>query len=606
VSGFIGLLGRRGAPVDPAQLGRLAARLGAHARDGTATWCRDGIGLAQGRLDTGDALSDARGVMESRSGRLHVVGDIRLDARDALRAGIGAAGTGLGLDATDGALVLAAWECWGAAALSRLRGEFSFAVWDARARALWCVRDSFGVRPLWYADVGDAFVCGNVLDAVRAHPAVSSRIDDGAVVSFLQHGFNTDLTSTTFADVRRLAPAHAVRVAADGAPGALSAFRHWTFPVPPPLVLRDDAEYVEAYRDVLGRAVGERLRGGRAGILLSGGLDSTSIAATARRVAPETDLKGWTTAVSALVPDGDTPLAVEVAHRLGIRHEIVDDIPVPLEHLGVATMRTAEPFDEPELATWFRLTSRLAGDSAVAVMGEDGDALFSPPSITRAMRTWPVLDVLGRAVRYTIAHRRLPHIGLWLRRRVRRAIHGLSHGPGRSAPSWLRPAAASRVHVPEPVASAAGHATRPLAHQFLTGPVWQSLLESCDAGFTRAPVEFRWPLLDTRVLEFALAIPPVPWCQRKEIVRAAFRADLPVSVTARRKQTLSGYDEAQVALWRRETGTRSLALCDRTREYVDVDAASRAVASDDPFEVARAWRVWELDRWFRDAARGAA
>jgi asparagine synthase (glutamine-hydrolysing) len=144
------------------------------------------------------------------------------------------------------------------------------------------------------------------------------------------------------------------------------------------------------------------------------------------------------------------------------------------------------------------------------------------------------------------------------------------------------------------------HPTRPLAHELLLGPVWQSLLETFEPAYSGTALEARWPLLDTRVLEFALAIPPVPWCQRKEIVRVAFRDELPAGVLRRPKTTLQGYDEAQVASWRAARPWERLELSARTREFVDGDLALDHLKRGSAAEVLRAWRVLALDRWLGD------
>jgi hypothetical protein len=107
-------------------------------------------------------------------------------------------------------------------------------------------------------------------------------------------------------------------------------------------------------------------------------------------------------------------------------------------------------------------------------------------------------------------------------------------------------------------------------------------------------------MLDTRLLEFALAIPPVPWCQRKEIVRVAFRDELPAEVLRRPKATLRSYDDAQVASWRATRPCERLELSARTREFVNGDRALDSLRRGSAVEVLRAWRVLALDRWLRD------
>ncbi len=576
--------------MDEVLLARLTAPLAVHAFNGSGTH-RDGpVGLAHALLA---ARENAVAGPHRSSRGAWLAGDIRIDGQDELRDELAASGASVPGNVTDEALVLAAWHAWGEDAVARLRGDFSFALWDPARRVLLCARDAFGVRPLYYADLGDAFVCSNVLAAVRAHPAVTSRLHEPAIVSFLCHGFNIDLTTTTFADIRRLAPAHQLTVSLDAGEGVPR--RHWSFPAPAPLVYRREEEYVERYRELLGHAVQDRLRVPRVAILLSGGLDSTSLAATVRRVSPATDVLAITMDVSVFSPNDDARLATQVAQRLGLRHEIVREAPAQLDHLRDTGFRAPEPLDEPEYAEWRRLARRISAETPVVFEGEDGDALFEPPGLRTMLRTWPVADVLARVVRYTVSHRRHPHLGLWLRRRLRE--FGKAKPP--VVPLWVRREVLARAGLPQ-AAAVPRHPSRPLAQELLLGPVWQSLLETFEPAYSGAALEARWPLLDTRLLEFALAIPPVPWCQRKEIVRVAFRDELPAEVLRRPKTTLRGYDEAQIAVWRAARPCERLELSARTREFVDGDSALDHLRRGSATEVLGAWRVLALDHWLRD------
>ena len=293
----------------------------------------------------GDGPVRATGVSNPREGNW-IAGDVRLDARDELRDALGAAGVATPRDAGDVSLVLAAWTTWRETATERLRGDFSFALWDGARRTLFCARDPLGVRPLYWAQAGASFVCANTIDAVRAHAAISSRLHEPAIVSFLRLGYNDDLTTTTFADVRRLPPAHQLLVT--DASGPPVPRRYWSFPTPAPLRLKRDEEYVERYRDVLGAAVRDRLRGDRAAILLSGGLDSTSLAATARRVAPDVSLLAWTTDTGPSGAGGRARLAAPSRRALACARHHPRRAGSARSHLDDPAFRSPEPLDEPE------------------------------------------------------------------------------------------------------------------------------------------------------------------------------------------------------------------------------------------------------------------
>jgi asparagine synthase (glutamine-hydrolysing) len=597
VSGFVVVLRRDGGRVDDALLERLAAPLAGRGPNGV---------VAHRVADTQGELGMVHAFLRAREGATvgphcddagaWLAGDVRLDARDELRKALERSGIAVPPDAADEALVLAAWRAWGEGAASRIRGDFSFALWDGPRRILYCARDAMGVRPLYYAERDGVFVCSNALDAVRAHPAVGARLHELALVSFLQCGYNTELTSTMFEDVRRLAPAHQVVVRGDGP--AETPRRHWTFPQPAPLHYPRGEDYATHYRAVLDQAVRDRARVPRLALLLSGGLDSTSLAVTLRRVVPNVEQLAITSSLSAVQPDDEARLAGLVTSRHGLRHEIVTDVPEPFGHLSEAGFHTPEPFDDPTLGGWRRVAQRIAAFTPVAFLGEDGDALFSPPGLVTMLRTRAPLEVLWSVARYAVAHAHAPYLGFWLGERLR-------HG-GRRAPSpldapapWIRPALIARHGVPRDQPEVT-HPTRPEVQAALSSALWQSLHDGCDPDWTGAALEVRWPFLDTRLLEFTLSLPPVPWCQGKALVRRAFRNDLPDEILSRPKSPLRGYSEWQVARWRAGWDGRLPPLHAWTAELVDPSKLLPTLQEGTVSDVLAAWRVFALDQWFRN------
>ncbi|MGH7653894.1 MAG: asparagine synthetase B family protein [Gemmatimonadaceae bacterium] len=540
------------------------------------------------------ASTAASSIADVRAGSW-IVGHVRLDGRDALRDALGGAGVATGNSATDAELVLAAWTAWRETATERLIGDYSFALWDHRQRTLFCARDALGVRPLYWAEIGRTFVCSNVLDEVRARARVSSRLHAPAIVSFLQHGYNADTSTTSFADVRRLPPGHQFVVRDDSS--SILPRKYWSFPVPARLRVGHDDEYVERFRDVLGEAVRDRLRTDRAAILLSGGLDSTSIAATARRVAPATRLSAWTNDAGAAQPPDENRLAAAVAATLGIAHEVVRAEPAPFMDPDDTAFRTPEPLDEPEWRDWVRQLGQISSVAPVLLSGEDGDALFRPPGLLTMLRSWPVHDILRRVLSYTISHRHHPHLGLWLRRRLLAPFVPRADRVWR----WIRRDARARLPA---LPSTVPHATRPDAVRYLADPIWQGMLESAQPAYTGVPLEIVWPFLDVRVMEFVFSIPPVPWCQRKELVRRAFRGELPDEVLTRPKEPLRGFFEEQAARW--SAAAHQPTLGDAVREFVDTRSVADTLKTGSVDEVLAVRRVFVLDQWLRNLERSPA
>jgi asparagine synthase (glutamine-hydrolysing) len=134
--------------------------------------------------------------------------------------------------------------------------------------------------------------------------------------------------------------------------------------------------------------------------------------------------------------------------------------------------------------------------------------------------------------------------------------------------------------------------------------VWQSVLEPAQQAYTGVTLDFVWPLLDTRVIEFVFSVPPVPWCQRKTLVRQAFRGELPDEVLRRPKSPLPGFFEWQVAQWRHSRRTDEIAFGDHTCEFVDTLSVADTLKNGSVWDAMAAWRVLILDHWLQRAGCG--
>lgn len=603
MSAFAALVARRGGIELPRTLRAMTATWGAEAPHGVALRCfgDDGRPASADGAATGAAAAGlAHGLLVARDGatlgphalddRYWLAGDIRLDAQDALRAALRDAGAPLRGDECDDRLVLHAYAAWGDACVTRLLGDFSFALWNAETRALLCARDGMGVRPLYFADLGDVFICSNVLAAVRAHPLVPATLHEPAIVSFLQWGFNVDAARTTFAAVRRLPPARQFAVSA--ARGVHQDREHWRFPEPSPLRYADEREYVEHYREILGEAVRDRLRVPRVAILLSGGLDSTSLAATARRVAPEVQLDAFTVDLSSRIPDDEGRLAALVARQLGIAHHVTDGWSEPLEYLDDPSFTPPEPLDAVEFAEGRRGSARIAAVSSVAFIGEDGDSLFDPPGLATMARTWGVWDVARRVASFVATHRRTPHSGLWLRRRLRDALHP----PESEVPRFVRADVAARTPAQRPDVTRR-HPTRPESYSYLASTAWQHAFELSRPAWSGAAHEVRWPLLDARLIAFVWAIPPIPWCQGKELTRVAFRGELPGEVLRRPKTPVRGEGPVIESALGRWFAGRNWSPGRRMEEFVDTDQLLTIVKAWNQPDLEHLLSAVQLDAW---------
>lgn len=544
MSGIVGMLQRDGAPADLPLLHSLTRFLSYRGPDAREAWSHGPVALGHALLRTTQESVTER-QPASLDGQLWITADVRLDGRAELEAMLDKAGRKVRRAAPDPELVLHAYAAWGETCVQQLRGDFAFAVWDARRKSLFCARDHFGVKPFYYAALGALFLFSNTLDCVRLHPEVSDELNDAAIADFLLFGLNCDAAATTFRDVRRLPPAHFLRASAEG----VRIERYWSAPTGGRIRYRRADEYVEHFQVLFQKAVADRLRTGRVGILLSGGLDSSSVAATARELLPDSagpvDLRAYTVTYESALPDRDGEHARNVAEFL---HMPIRCLPMGglrlFERWEDPELRWPEPVDDPFFAGLFDQFRAIAADCRVALDGEGSDNLMH-------FEMWPYARDLARhgewrrlfaeALEY-LHVRSSPWPG------VRRRLRGMfRRAPAASAfPRWLARDFAGGMDLearwreyglPRVVPA---HPVVPAAHASLSLPQWTQMFELADPGVTRCPVEVRYPFLDLRIVEYLLALPPFPWAFEKTLLREAMAGHLPESVRRRPKTPLAG------------------------------------------------------------------
>lgn len=393
MSGFAGWVHAGGAPADETLLQRMANFLAVRGPDGTQIVQAGGAALCRTLLRTGP-LSEPDPGIPSRDGRLWLAGDARLDARDELLEKLRAAGKSVSAGTPDLHLILHAHSFWGERCVEHLLGDFSFAVWDSRARRLWCARDPLGVKPFYYARLGELLVFSNTLDCVRIHPAVGGRLDLRAVADFLISGWNPEPAATIFEQIARLPAAHTLTFAA----GTLRVARYWTLPVEEVLRHPHSQDYVAEFRELFHRAVAERLPRGPVAVLMSGGLDSTSVAAAAkeacaRRSSPA-NLRAFTVDYRPLIPDDESSYAARAAAHLGIPLALLSGANcLPYARWDDPLLRQSEPAHEPFLALQYDQLHRAADFSRVALSGDGADVLLLG-------QAWPYLIHLARRFQF--------------------------------------------------------------------------------------------------------------------------------------------------------------------------------------------------------------
>ena len=546
MSGFAGIVSADGGTPDAKLIKRMAERLAFRGPEATQIWTNPGAGLCFTLLRTGPSpQADSQPL--SLDGRIWLLGDVRLDGRKELVRKLEQFGEKISMDATNEELILRAWRQWAEKSFEALIGDFAFAIWDAKARQLWCVRDLLGARPFFYAYAGGQFVFSNTLEAVRVAPDVSAQLDLHFIGDFLLQSWCPDAERTAFLDIRRLPAGQALKYSN----GELCVSRYATLPIEEPLFLKRREDYIEQFRGYLEDAVRDRLPAGPAACFMSGGLDSTSVAAMATRVQTcrgiRDSLRAYTVDYTPLFEDEEGAFATKVAQHLGLPIDILAGASaLPFGGWEEALLSTPEPCFEPFFALHVEHYRQVARHAPVVLSGDGGDDIMTG-------RAWPYLLYLLKRGRiapmaaafagYFARHGKLPPLRAGIRTRLRRWMGHAEVGLG--YPDWLEPGFERDLSLRDrwrelQQPAKAEHPLHPEGYAGLTGAFWPGVFELEDAGWTGVPVESRAPLLDQRLVRFLLHVPPVPWCMNKELLRTAMRGLLPEDVRVRKKTPLRG------------------------------------------------------------------
>ncbi|TGP24015.1 MULTISPECIES: lasso peptide isopeptide bond-forming cyclase [unclassified Mesorhizobium] len=269
MSGVAGILLRQdGRPAAAADIQQMLSRMRHRARDGSSWWVDGSAALGHAWLDT--TGEDGPGPLTMDGGKLAITADCRLDNRDELLARLGIRDRSV----ADAMLLMHAYLKWGEACPTYLQGDFAFAIWDAERRALLCVRDHFGVKPFYYHSTTRRFAFASEIGPLLTLDGIGRNLSEHQISGFLA-GLPDDPQSTLYAEIFRLPARHILKVT----DSQVTLRRYWQIE-PSPKPLRSDA--AEEFRHIFSQSVQSRMRGTPSvGAMLSGGLDSSSIACVA-------------------------------------------------------------------------------------------------------------------------------------------------------------------------------------------------------------------------------------------------------------------------------------------------------------------------------------
>jgi asparagine synthase (glutamine-hydrolysing) len=447
---------------------------------------------------------------------------------------------------SDTEVLVHAYEEWGTAFASRLRGMFAVAVWDAPRRRLVLARDRFGIKPLYYRvdDVSLAFA--SELDALPR-----GELDLDALEAFL--AFNSiPAPLSIFREIRKLPAGHVLAWE-----GGRVSLERYARPGPlPPRGDADEAELVEECRARLRDSVRAHLVADvPVGVLLSGGVDSGALAALAAEESSEA-VRTFSIGFQEASFD-ELSGARAVSARYGTRHRELVLRPDAALLLPALAAAFDEPFADSSALPTYLVSKLAAEDVKVALSGEGGDELFGGyytyVADLLAERVGPLAALARPAVERLPSSTRKASLD-YRAKRFARAAHlpplERHHGWKEIFSADARAELTGRRHGWDPVDVLRARFAETEGHELLTRLqdvdlgvyLADDLLVKTDRASMAWSLETRVPFMDTAVAGFAFSLPArhkVRGLSKKRLLRKAVEPLLPPEVVHGRKRGFS-------------------------------------------------------------------
>ena len=481
-------------------------------------------------------VDDALGVVVACNGEI--------DNHRELRAWLAERGYHV-LAATDIAVLPAMYRALGDSFVERLVGAFAIALWDQHDHRLLLARDRAGERHLFYEVGHDEARFATELAALASDPCRPLGLDAPSVAGYLRDGYFA-APACPASGVRKLAPGQVVTLGHDG----LSAHRYWRWPV---MTAVRTAPSVDRFDDVFRQAVRRQSEVDVPyGVFLSGGIDSSLVAAVARSVRPDHAFKAFTIRFDEASYDEGSH-AERVAETLGVPCVPVWVAPEALPGaVAEIVRRVGEPLADPAWLPTALLARRASKDVKLALIGEGADELFggyptyigARISAGYARLPAPLQSLFARAVRRWPASDRKVTVSFLLKKFVDgAALDGVARHMLWT--SNISPALLQRLGVQAPASRAIespGELLDTLQLTDLETSLAEGLLVKGDRAAMMSALELRAPFLDRDVMEFAATLSPgdrVRGITTKVFLKRFAARYLPRAITHRRKRGLS-------------------------------------------------------------------
>ena len=592
--------------------------------DDAGSMIADGAGLAMRRLSIID-LNTGHQPLSNEDSSIWIVFNGEIYNHAELREKMLARGHSYRTH-SDTESIVHLYEEYGQDCVQHLRGMFAFAIWDKARHTLFAARDRLGIKPFYFRLQDGTFIFGSEIKALLAYPGVSAEFNSAVLPEYLAFGYVAG-EETFFSGIRKLPAGHILELAENG---GLSIRRYWDLSVAEDPQSHPRSYYVRRYRELLEDAVSSHLMSDvPLGVFLSGGLDSSAVAALtarSRREPIQTFAVGYTEQAYS-----ELPYARIVSDHIGSQHHEVQVTRQQFfESLPDVIWHEDEPVCWTSSVALYHLAKLSREHVTVVLTGEGSDETLA--GYTRY--AWTVWNA-----RMDSVYRRVAPPGV--RAFVRQQIHSAKFGAvlrrrlehtclGRDGASWpsfyfdnfysaFSSVEQRQLLSPEFQANTdSAYAGSMASWERSSGTLLKRLLYTDintylvellmkqDQMSMAASIESRVPFLDHPLVEFAAGIPSayaIKGLEGKSILKSAVEDLLPHSIIYRRKMGFptpwAGWlvgeqlQEIENLLLEPRSARRNIFQPDAVRR---IFAEHRTRTRDNSNRI---WRLLNLELWFR-------
>jgi asparagine synthase (glutamine-hydrolysing) len=590
IAGFVG----RGTVDD---LKRMTHAMVHRGPDEEGLWVDEGrhVFLGHRRLSILD-VKGGRQPMWTRDGRLGIVFNGEIYNFVELRRELERAGHQFESDHSDTEVLLHGYRQWGRDVTSRLNGMWAFALYDRHLDILFCSRDRVGKKPFYYTLQNGTFAFASELSALIKHRSLAATISPRSVKKYFAYSY-IPAPLSLYEEVNKLPAGSSLEFSL--ADRTLKLYRYWQFVLEPeehrPAGI--EARWTDELRHVLDQAVGRRLVSDvPLGVFLSGGVDSSTVAAIASRQLGAGKLATFSIGFEEAGFDESSHAELAAKHVGSRHHKEMLSLDKGRELLPEVLAHLDEPMGDSSLLPAFLLCRHARQHVTVALGGDGADELFGGYAPFHALR-WARLygrlvpQPIHEAIRFLTNRLPTGHGYMNLDFKIKRTLRGLSYPQKLWNPMWMstldKPEFEEMFQEPvdlEDVFSEAielWDASQPAGLeeqtlQFFTRLYLQNdILTKIDRASMMNSLEVRAPFLDIEVIDFARKIPTeykLRHGQAKYLLKKAMEPLLPRKILYRAKQGFA----VPVARWFRD-GSLQLEQAVVT-ERVPTPFVDRAVA----------------------------